>query len=53
MLAQAQERIASQVYQTPVHELTSILGTRESVHAVTLGADSRLDSLVAAWKQSD
>lgn len=53
VLAQAQERIASQVYQIPVHELTSILGTRESVHAVTLGADSRLDSLVAAWKQSD
>lgn len=50
LLAQAQERIASQVYQIPVHELTSILGTRESVHAVTLGADSRLDSLVAAWK---
>lgn len=50
VLAQAQARIASQVYQIPVHELTSILGTQESVHAVSLGADSRLDSLVAAWK---
>lgn len=53
VLAEAQARIASQVYQIPVHELTSILGTREAVHAVTLGADSRLDSLVAAWKQND
>ncbi|MDQ1123717.1 ABC transporter substrate-binding protein [Microbacterium trichothecenolyticum] len=50
VLAEAQARIASQVYQIPVHELTSILGTRDAVHGVSLGADSRLDSLVAAWK---
>ena len=52
ILAEAQERVASQYYQVPVHELTSILGTQESVHGVTLGADSRLDSLVGAWKDA-
>lgn len=51
VLADAQERIASQYYQIPVHELTSILGTQDSVHGVSLGADSRLNPLVAAWKQ--
>ncbi|WP_241245750.1 ABC transporter substrate-binding protein [Microbacterium sp. 4R-513] len=50
ILAEAQARIASQHYQIPVHELTSILGTQQDVHGVTLGADSRLDSLVGAWK---
>jgi peptide/nickel transport system substrate-binding protein len=52
ILAEAQERIASQYYQIPVHELTSILGTQQDVHGVALGADSRLDSLVAAWKDA-
>ncbi|ALJ18660.1 ABC transporter substrate-binding protein [Microbacterium sp. No. 7] len=52
ILADAQERIASQYYQVPVHELTSILGVQEDVHGVSLGADSRLDSLVAAWKDA-
>ncbi|WP_394552655.1 ABC transporter substrate-binding protein [Agromyces sp. MMS24-JH15] len=50
VLADAQARLAEQVHQVPVHELTSILGTQETVHGVSLGADSRLDSLVAAWK---
>ncbi|NYD67296.1 ABC transporter substrate-binding protein [Agromyces atrinae] len=50
VLAEAQERIASQYYQIPVHELTSILGAQTTVHGITFGADSRLDSLVAAWK---
>lgn len=53
ILADAQERIASQYYQVPVHELTTIIGTHTSVHGVALGADSRLDSLVAAWKQAE
>ncbi|MCT9820781.1 ABC transporter substrate-binding protein [Microbacterium sp. W1N] len=53
LLADAQERLASQYYQIPVHELTSILGTQEVVHDITLGADSRLNPLVAAWKQAD
>ncbi len=52
LIAQAQERIASQYYQIPVHELTSIVGTNAAVHGVSLGADSRLDSLVAAWKDA-
>ena len=52
ILADAQERIASQYYQIPVHELTSVLGARENVHGVSLGADSRLDSLVTAWKDA-
>lgn len=53
VLAEAQERIASQFHQVPVHELTSILGTQPGVHGVSLGADSRLDSLVAAWKSPE
>ncbi|MGW9113780.1 ABC transporter substrate-binding protein [Microbacterium sp. NPDC055683] len=53
LLAQAQERIASEYYQVPVHELTSILGTQDAVHELSLGADSRLDSLVAVWKDAE
>ena len=49
VLADAQERIASQYYQIPVHELTSILATQPTVSGVTLGADSRLDQLTGAW----
>jgi peptide/nickel transport system substrate-binding protein len=52
ILAEAQARIASQYYQIPVHELTSILSTQSIVHGVTFGADSRLDSLVGAWKDA-
>ena len=52
ILADAQERIASQYYQIPVHELTSIIGTQDAVHGVTLGADSRLESLIGAWKDA-
>jgi peptide/nickel transport system substrate-binding protein len=53
ILAEAQERIASQFYQVPVHELTSILGTQSTVHDVSLGADSRLNPLVGAWKDGE
>lgn len=49
VLQQVQERIASEYYHVPVHELTSILGAAPRVNDVSLGADSRLDSLVAAW----
>lgn len=52
LIGQAQERIASQYYQIPMHELTSIIGTATTVHGVALGADSRLDSLVSAWKDA-
>ena len=52
ILADAQARIASQYYQIPVHELTSILSTQDSVHDVTFGADSRLNPLVSAWKDA-
>ncbi|MFF2370695.1 ABC transporter substrate-binding protein [Agromyces sp. NPDC058110] len=52
-LAEAQARIAEQVHQVPVHELTSILGTLPTVHGVSLGADSRLDSLVGAWEEAE
>jgi peptide/nickel transport system substrate-binding protein len=48
VLADAQERIASQYYQIPVHELTSILATQPAVTGITLGADSRLDQLTGA-----
>ncbi|GAA1965505.1 ABC transporter substrate-binding protein [Agromyces allii] len=53
VLAEAQARIAEQVHQVPVHELTSILGTLPTVHGVSLGADSRLDSLVGAWEEAE
>lgn len=53
VLADAQKRIASHYYQIPVHELTTILATKSSVTGVTLGADSRLDQLTAAWKTAD
>ncbi len=52
ILADAQARIASQYYQIPVHELTSILSTQDSVHDVTFGADARLNPLVSAWKDA-
>lgn len=52
ILADAQARIASQYYQIPVHELTSILSTQDSVHGITFGADSRLNPLVSAWKDA-
>jgi peptide/nickel transport system substrate-binding protein len=52
VLAEAQKRIASQYYQIPVHELTSVIGTQKSVTGVELGADSRLDSLVDAAKSA-
>ena len=53
VLAEAQERIATQFYQIPVHELTSIIGTQKTVTGVELGADSRLDSLVDAAKAAE
>ncbi|MCU1446214.1 ABC transporter substrate-binding protein [Cryobacterium sp.] len=53
VLADAQERIASQYYQIPVHELTSILATQPDVGGVTLGADSRLDQLTGAWTAAE
>ncbi len=48
VLAQAQERIVSAGLHIPVHQLTTVLGTTDSVHGVELGADSRLRSLVSA-----
>lgn len=53
VLAEAQERIANQYHHIPVHELTTIIGTQPEVHGISLGADSRLDLLVGAWKQAD
>lgn len=53
VLADVQERIASQYYQIPVHELTSILATQPDVSGVTLGADSRLDQLTGAWATAE
>ncbi|GAA4845634.1 ABC transporter substrate-binding protein [Luteimicrobium xylanilyticum] len=50
VLAQIQERLVTQHHEVPVHELTSIIGTQKDVHGVALGADSRLDLLVDAWK---
>lgn len=49
VLAQAQERLVSQHWVLPVHELTTYLGLSPDVHEVQLGADSRLDQLTTAW----
>jgi peptide/nickel transport system substrate-binding protein len=53
VLAEAQKRIATQFYQIPVHELTTILGTQKTVSGIELGADSRVDSLVDAAKSAE
>ncbi|WP_029289051.1 ABC transporter substrate-binding protein [Cellulomonas sp. HZM] len=49
ILAQAQERLVTQHWVLPVHELTTYLGLATKVHGVALGADSRLDQLNTAW----
>ncbi|GAB3409555.1 TIGR04028 family ABC transporter substrate-binding protein [Schumannella luteola] len=53
ILGQVQDQLATQYYHVPIHELTSILGTQQSVHGVSFGADSRLDLLTAAWKDGE
>ncbi|KAB1644470.1 ABC transporter substrate-binding protein [Pseudoclavibacter sp. CFCC 14310] len=45
-----QKALIEQYHFVPVHELTTVLGTTKSVHGVSLGADSRLDLLVNAYK---
>ncbi|GAA4139532.1 ABC transporter substrate-binding protein [Leifsonia shinshuensis] len=47
---QAGQRIVDLAYYIPVVELTTILGTGQNVHGIVLGADSRLGSLVDAYK---
>ena len=49
VLAQAQERLVSEHWVLPVHELTTYLGLSPDVHEVQLGADSRLDQLTTTW----
>jgi peptide/nickel transport system substrate-binding protein len=46
----AGKRIVDLGYYIPVVELTTVLGTAQNVHGVVLGADSRLGSLVDAYK---
>lgn len=52
VLAKAQSRIVGQATQIPVFELTTVLALDDSVHDVTLGADSRLNQLNDAWVAS-
>lgn len=47
--ADIQEHIASNYYQVPVHELTTIIGTGTSVQGLQFAADSRLDTLTGVW----
>ena len=47
---QAGERIIELGYYIPVVELTTVLGTAANVHGIVLGGDSRLGSLVDAYK---
>ncbi len=49
VLAEAQERLVSEHWVLPVHELTTYLGLSPDVHEVQLGADSRLDQLTTTW----
>jgi peptide/nickel transport system substrate-binding protein len=49
----AAKRIIELGYVIPVVELTTVLGTGDDVHGVALGADSRLGSLVDAWKNGE
>lgn len=49
-LASLQQDLITGHHFVPVHELTTVIGTSNSVHGVTLGADSRLDLLVDAYK---
>ncbi|MFF2051655.1 ABC transporter substrate-binding protein [Leifsonia sp. NPDC058194] len=46
----ANARIIDLAYYIPVVELTTVLGTASNVHGIVLGADSRLGSLVDAYK---
>lgn len=49
-LASLQEDLITGHHFIPVHELTTVLGVATDVHGVSLGADSRLDLLVNAYK---
>jgi peptide/nickel transport system substrate-binding protein len=46
----ANERLIELAYQIPVVELTTVVATATNVHDVRLGADSRLGSLIDAYK---
>jgi len=48
-LAAAQQILVEKAYNIPVFELTTVLGTAETVHGVVLGADSRLSQLTDAF----
>ena len=48
-LAAAQQILVGKAYNIPVFELTTVLGTAETVHGVVLGADSRLSQLTDAF----
>lgn len=49
ILTRAQEQILDKALYIPTFELTSILGTQQNVHGVTLGSDSRLAPLTDAY----
>ena len=49
---QAATYILEEGYYIPVFELTSVLALEPGVHGLTLGADSRLDTLVNTWVQA-
>lgn len=51
VFAKIQEHIASNYYQIPVHELTSVFGASTKVGGLRFGADSRLDTLTSVWIQ--
>ena len=52
IFAEVQTLLVEQGYEIPVFELTTILAHDDTVHGVTLGADSRLHQLTDAWVTS-
>ena len=52
IFAEVQTLLVERGYEIPVFELTTILAHDDTVHGVTLGADSRLHQLTDAWVTS-
>ncbi|WP_420110996.1 ABC transporter substrate-binding protein [Pseudactinotalea sp.] len=49
VVEEAAIRVLDEVYYIPVYELTTVLALEAAVQVLTLGADSRLDTLLGAW----
>lgn len=52
VVEQAATRVLEEAYFIPVFELTTVLALESTVQGLTLGADSRLDTLLRTWVTS-